>query len=246
MVLGVELTDSLVYTLGTAGMAVGVVVAARGLAGTRERVVTGQHAKLLYGLLAWTCGIATLSYLGMALGIGGGTFAGHYVETLRYVDWALTTPVLVAEIGILAGARRRTVIAAALADFLMIAVGYGASLASGPLKWGGFLVSSGFFVVLAYYLFVPFGRTAAERGFQRQALFEKVRNLTGVLWLLYPLVWLVGPSALGTMDVTTTAAVVTYLDVTAKTGYTIMVAGAQGMFDGVLGREGTTTAATGD
>jgi sensory rhodopsin len=239
---GIELTASLVYSLGTIGMALGVLVAARGLVTDPERVVAGRDRRVVYGLMTWTCGVAMLSYLGMTLGIGAFTANGNYIETLRYVDWALTTPALVAVIGILAGASNRTVVAAAAADFLMIAVGYGASLVTGPLKWAGFLVSTGFFFVLAYYLFVPFGRTAKSESFERQALFEKVRNLTGVLWFVYPLVWLAGPSALDVMGVTATAAVVTYLDVTAKTGYTLILASSQGVFDGLVGREATEQA----
>lgn len=236
MTLAIALTDQLMYSIGTIGMALGVIVALRGLAGSNERVISGSDSRLVYGLMAWTCGAAAVSYFGMYLGIGAFTFDGHYIETLRYVDWALTTPALVAVIGILAGAGRRTVVAAAIADFLMIAVGYGASLASGPLKWIGFLVSTGFFFVLAYYLFVPFGRISKNESFERQALFEKVRNLTGVLWFVYPLAWIFGPSALGVMGTTASAAVVTYLDVTAKTGYTLILASSQGMFDSALSR----------
>ncbi|MUV89359.1 hypothetical protein GJ629_05120 [Halapricum sp. CBA1109] len=238
MTVGIELSNQLVYSLGTVGMFVGVLVAAYGLFGESPmRVTDRSEGRLLYGLLAWTCGVAFLSYFGMTAEIGAFRTDGNYIETLRYVDWALTTPALVAEIGILAGADRRTVAAAALADFLMIAVGYGASLASGPLKWIGFLVSTGFFLVLAYYLFVPFGRMASEESFARQALFGKVRNLTGILWFIYPAVWIAGPSALSVLDITATAAVVTYLDVTAKTGYTVILASSQGMFDGFFGAE---------
>jgi Bacteriorhodopsin len=179
----------------------------------------------------------------MATGVGAFVADGDYVETLRYVDWALTTPVLVGTIGLLAGVGRRALVAAVVADVMMIVVGYAASLASGPLKWVGFAVSSAFFLGLAYYLFGPFGRTAAEQSFQRRALFAKVRNLTGVLWFVYPAVWLVGPTGLDLMGVSSTAAVITYLDVTAKTGYTLIVANSQGLFDPLLG--GATGTAAG-
>jgi len=230
-----DVTTELVYTLGTVGMAVGVVVAVLGLASSRRAVVAGGTGRLVYGLLLWTCGVAALSYAGMALGVGSFVAAGGYVETLRYVDWALTTPVLVGVVGLLAGATRPTIAAAVVADVVMIAVGYAASVASGPAKWAGFLVSSAFFLGLAYYLFGPFGRTAASQSFRRRALFEKVRNLTGVLWFVYPAVWVLGPSGVDLMDVTTTAAVVTYLDVTAKTGYTLIVANSQGAFAPLFG-----------
>lgn len=241
----VELTTSLVYALGTVGMAVGVVVAVLGLVSNRRNVVAGRTGQQVYGLLLWTCGVAALSYAGMAFGLGAFVADGGYVETLRYVDWALTTPVLVGVIGLLAGAERRTLAAAVVADVLMIAVGYGASVVDGPAKWAGFAVSSAFFVGLAYYLFGPFGRTAAAQSFRRQALFQKVRNLTGVLWFVYPAVWLAGPAGADVLDVAGTAAVVTYLDVTAKTGYTLIVANSQGLFDPLFGAATEDAAASG-
>ncbi len=238
------LSTEVVYGLGTVGMVVGVVVALLGLVSDRRRVVAGRTGQQVYGLLLWTCGVAALSYAGMTLGVGAFLAGGGYVETLRYVDWALTTPVLVGVIALLAGADRRTLAAAVVADVLMIGVGYGASVVGGPAKWAGFAVSSAFFVGLAYYLFGPFGRRAAAQSFRRRALFAKVRNLTGVLWFVYPAVWLVGPAGLDLMDVASTAAVVTYLDVTAKTGYTLIVANSQGLFDPLFG-DVTESAASG-
>lgn len=232
----IALSKSFVYAVGTVGMLGGFLLMAYGLANPDGRVLSGRSGRLIYGLLAWTTGVAALSYLGMTFGVGLLTVNGAEVETLRYVDWALTTPALVGEIGVLAGASRRTVVGAVVADFLMIIVGYGASIATGTPKWIGFVVSSAFFVVLGYYLVGPFGQVAAQQSFERQALFAKVRNLTLALWFVYPLVWLLGPSALGIVDALGAAAVVTYVDVTAKTGYGVLLASSQGLLDSVLGR----------
>lgn len=239
---GFALSKSLVYALGTVGMVGGFLLMAVALTKPDGRVLSGRSARLVYGLLAWTTGIAALSYLGMTFGVGLLTANGHEVETLRYVDWALTTPALVGEIGLLAGADRRTVVGAVVADFLMIVVGFGATVTTGVPKWTGFVVSTAFFVVLGYYLIRPFERMAAERDFERRALFAKVRNLTVSLWFVYPLVWLVGPSAFGIVDALGAAAVITYIDVTAKTGYAILLASSQGLFDPLLGRDTARTA----
>lgn len=235
------LDKSLVYALGTVGMVGGFVLMLYGMSSPDGRVLSGRYGRLIYALLAWTTGIAALSYLGMTFEVGLITVNGHEVEQLRYVDWALTTPALVGEIGVLAGADRRTVVGAVVADFLMIAVGYGATITTGIPKWTGFVVSTAFFVILGYYLVRPFGRIAAEQSFERQALFAKVRNLTLALWFVYPLVWLLGPSAFGIVDALGAAAVVTYVDVTAKTGYGILLASSQGLFDSILGRTESAT-----
>lgn len=236
---GIALSKSLVYAIGTVGMFGGFLLMLYGLLNPDGRVLSGRSGRLVYGLLAWTTGIAGLSYLGMTFGIGLFTVDGHEVETLRYIDWALTTPALVGEIGVLAGANRRTVVGAVVADILMIVVGFGASIATGPLKWLGFAVSTIFFFVLGYYLIRPFEVIAAEQSFERRALFAKVRNLTLALWFVYPLVWVLGPSAFGYVDALGAAAVVTYVDVTAKTGYGILLASSQGLLDPLLGRDDT-------
>lgn len=240
-IAALALSKSFVYGVGTVGMFGGFLLMLYGLRNPDGLVVSGRSGRLIYGLLAWTTGIAGLSYLGMTFGIGLITVNGHEVETLRYLDWALTTPALVGEIGVLAGASRRTVFGAVVADFLMIVVGYGASITTGIPKWTGFVVSTAFFLILGYYLVRPFGRIAADQRFERQALFGKVRNLTLALWFIYPLVWVLGPSALGIVDALGAAAVVTYVDVTAKTGYGILLASSQGLLDSVLGRTDAAT-----
>jgi len=43
-----------------------------------------------------------------------------------------------------------------------------------------------------------------------------------VLWGVYPVIWIVGQSGLGLMDLETTALVVAYLDVVTKVGFGLL------------------------
>ena len=56
-------------------------------------------------------------------------------------------------------------------------------------------------------------------GSDHMLVYRKLRAFLVVLWLVYPVIWLVGPNAVGVMDVETTALVVSYIDIVSKVGF---------------------------
>ncbi|OYR78381.1 MULTISPECIES: bacteriorhodopsin [Halorubrum] len=168
--------------------------------------------------LAVIPGFAGLAYAGMALGIGTVTVNGAELVGLRYVDWIVTTPLLVGFIGYVAGASRRAIAGVMLADALMIAFGAGAVVTGGTLKWVLFGVSSIFHVTLFAYLYVVFPRAVPDDPMQR-GLFSLLKNHVGLLWLAYPFVWLMGPAGIGFTTGVGAALTYAFLDVLAKVPY---------------------------
>ena len=67
--------------------------------------------------------------------------------------------------------------------------------------------------------------------------------MVGVLWLVYPVVWLTGPPGLGVMTPEMTALVIVYLDLVTKVGFGAIVLNAHGAFGTARDDAGTTTAA---
>jgi sensory rhodopsin len=177
-------------------------------------------------------GFAAFSYLLMAFGIGNVVVEGYALPIPRYVDWLVTTPVLVGYVGYVAGADRRAIGAVAGADMLMILLGLGASLTATPLRWVLFALSAGCHLALLYVLYGVFPGTAAEQSLARRQLFGVLKNHVGLLWLAYPLVWLAGPAGLGYVSALGIALVITYLDVVAKTPYVYFVWAYRRGFDG--------------
>ena len=166
--------------------------------------------------------IAAVSYLFMALDIGVVTVGDNEVYLFRYIDWLLTTPILVGYVAYVAGAPRRWIFGVAAADAGMILVGMGATLLTGIATWIGFGVSALFHLVLlgVLYLVLPQYTEAHPR---RRRLFKVLQNHVGLLWIAYPFVWLLSPAGIGTVSVLGTAMVITYLDVVAKTPYVYFV-----------------------
>ncbi|MUV56710.1 hypothetical protein GJ632_04435 [Halogeometricum sp. CBA1124] len=57
------------------------------------------------------------------------------------------------------------------------------------------------------------------------ATFTTVRNLTVVVWTLYPIVWILAPTGLGLLLPDTQVLVLTYLDLVSKVGFVVVAVG---------------------
>ena len=205
------------YAASAGALLVGVVVALALLADDAVERGRGQFAWLLV-----IPGFAAVSYLLMAAEIGIVTVDGESVYLLRYVDWLVTTPVLVGYVGYVAGAPRKWIVGVALADAAMILTGLGATLATGVGTWVGFGLSAGFHAVLLGVLYLVFPRYA-KRHPDRRRLFNVLQNHVGLLWIAYPLIWLASPVGLSAVGAVGTSMIIAYLDAVAKTPYVYFV-----------------------
>lgn len=217
--------DSVVYGVGTLGMLVGVVVVTWLL---RDGDLDAEAGKFRYLMIIPA--FAGLSYAGMTLGVGVFTVNGYEVEGVRYLDWLVTTPVLVGYAGHVVDVDRSVVLGAVGLDATMILTGFVATTTAGTLRWGAFAVSTLAFLLMLYVLFVQYPRRARATSPERKRLFLRLRNQVGVLWLLYPVIWLASPVGFGLVSTLGTAMLVTFMDVAAKVPYTWVVHEHRGVF----------------
>jgi len=147
------------------------------------------------------------------------TARGATLYVPRYVDWLLTTPLHVIYLGWLAGADRRTITILATLQAATIVFGFAGGLVATPLNFLLFGVGALLFVGVVWLLFDEVAARAREQNDQRLALYRTLRNFVIVLWLVYPVIWLLGGTGFGVMDTETTSLVVTYIDVVAKVGF---------------------------
>ena len=201
------------YWIAAVGFLVGL-----GITAALYAKLSGSEHRGRLAALAVIPGFAGLAYVGMALGVGTVTVNGNELVGLRYLDWIVTTPLLVGFIGYVAGASRRAIAGVMIADALMIAFGAGAVVAGGTLRWALFGVSAVFHVSLFAYLYVVFPRSVPDDPMQR-GLFSLLKNHVGLLWLAYPFVWLMGPSGIAFTGAVGVALTYAFLDVLAKVPY---------------------------
>lgn len=173
---------------------------------------------------------AGLMYVLMALDIGTLTGGASTLVVPRYVDWVVTTPVLVGYVGYVAGAPRRWIAGVMIADAAMIVTGAAATIVPPPGKWTLFVVSGVFHLSLFAVLYGVFPRYAVENS-KRRGLFKLLQNHVGLLWLAYPLVWLIGTPGLGYVSAAGVSLIIAYLDVVAKVPYVYFVWNRRYSFD---------------
>ncbi|UWG48055.1 Bacteriorhodopsin [Halanaeroarchaeum sp. HSR-CO] len=201
------------YVFGALGMFLGTAYAGWGL------LTSHENYWRYYLVLTLVTGIATIAYVAMALGVGRVHTYGGILYLPRYIDWMLTTPLLVLYLVMLAKPPRRTYYVLVALEVVVIGAGIVAALVRDPFRWISYLVGVAAYGYIVYSLLVVLPRQAALENHRPRAVFVKLRNLTLILWSIYPIVWLLGPFGLGLLVIETEAIVVTYLDLLAKVGF---------------------------
>ena len=166
--------------------------------------------------------IATASYFAMAAGETYLTLAdGHHIVIARYIDWALTTPLLIlgtATIGIRSLSVDKTRIYGAIAaDIFMILTGLAGGLCTDASRWGWYAFSSIAFVAVLLLLWLPLRAEATRIG--RGRVYTRLIAVLSVLWVQYPIVWLLGDEGLRVMPSAPQTLWYTVLDVLAKVAF---------------------------
>jgi halorhodopsin len=182
--------------------------------GPDERTVAAVHAVV--------AGLAAAAYVAQLSGLGltettlpvVGAVAGNWV---RYLGWALTTPLLLVALLSLAGAGPRRMVAFALADATMITFGFVATnaferglLANLPTAIWTFTVAVLLWAVLLYGLYVGVPDVDVPG-------FDRLRLSLVALWSVYPVVWVLANA--GSVGVGVEATAYAALDVTAKVAW---------------------------
>lgn len=106
----------------------------------------------------------------------------------RYVDWSVTTPLLLADLALLAGLSGANILVAIVADLIMILTGLFAAFGDDDgQKWGWYAWACLAFLVIVYQLAFN-GRTAvASKDSKTKAFYGAIAGFTLILWTVYPM-----------------------------------------------------------
>ncbi|KAH8082750.1 hypothetical protein HD553DRAFT_314133 [Filobasidium floriforme] len=207
-----------------------------------------RKLRLFHLLTATILGMAMISYLAMASGMGvalqrqfenaaDGSRVLRQVFYARYIDWSLTTPLLLLDLALLSGMPLITTAVLILADIAMILTGLFAALNSSSEKtrWLMYAVSCAFYLYVLFTLIFS-GRNAAKL---QSAGVQRVYNVTAlmiiVLWTGYPIVFGLTEGK-GRLSVDTEIILYGILDVLAKVvfGFYLLLAHSHTEGDSVV------------
>jgi len=183
-------------------------------------------------LTTFITAFATLSYFALATG-SGNSFSetiikeGHkhvpdtyehifrQVFWARYIEWALTTPLILLNLALLAGLSGANILVVVLTDLILVFTGlFAAYSVSDAQKWAWFAMAIVAYLVLIYIFVVPGRRAASAKDNKTSKLYIVIGSFILIVWLLYPIVWAISGARRWSVD----AEIIAYavLDILAK------------------------------
>lgn len=107
----------------------------------------------------------------------------------RYIDWCLTTPLLLLDLCLLAGLDGAHILMAIIADVIMVLTGMFAAFGSEdtPQKWGWYAIACIAYLVVVWHLAVNGRAQAQAKGEKLGSFFLSLAGYTVLVWTAYPM-----------------------------------------------------------
>jgi len=154
---------------------------------------------------------------------------------VRYIDWVVTTPLLLLDILLTAGLPWPTILYTIFLDEVMIITGLVGALVASSYKWGYFVFAMVALFGIAYNILLVGAQHAKVLGSDVNRVYWSCGGVTMFLWFLYPIAW--GLSEGGNV-ISSDSEAVFYgvLDVLAKIGFgTLLLWGHRNIDPAILG-----------
>lgn len=157
--------------------------------------------------------IASLAYLTMSLGYGSTIRCcdGREFFYARYIDWTITTPLMLWEILDLSNAYYHERFFVYSIDIIMIIGGLIGALVCGGEKWAFF----GFSILCFIPILGQLSASTPEYKHFNRNVFDQACNLIVVSWFFYPIVWILAEGT-STISANAEAILYTVLDIISK------------------------------
>jgi len=164
-----------------------------------------------------------LAYSALAMGQGIVEAYGRDVYLPRYIDWVVTTPLLLLSLN-LTGKYTINVEGPVTGGLLgsqviMIVTGLVAELSEGFARWFWYLSGCVALVVVLALFWGKLYEKARSQGPEIESVYRASAIFLTVQWLLYPLVWALGTPGLGLFDTLTTSVLLILLPIVSKAGF---------------------------
>ncbi|KAL8694256.1 MAG: hypothetical protein Q9218_001082 [Villophora microphyllina] len=120
---------------------------------------------------------------------GMGTNQNREIFYVRYIDWTITTPLLLLDLLLTAGLPWPTVLYTILLDEIMIITGLIGALVQSSYKWGYFVFGMTAFLWVAFTVTITARQYAGTLGTDISKTYTICGVWTIFLWFLYPIAW---------------------------------------------------------
>lgn len=115
--------------------------------------------------------------------------ADQRLQYARYIDWTITTPLLLLELLLCTGLPLSEIFMTIFMDIVMIETGLIGALVASVYKWGLFAFGCAALVYIWYVLLGPALVSASHLGPEFKKAYVGSAAVLSFLWLLYPVAW---------------------------------------------------------
>lgn len=156
--------------------------------------LVGGYFKKIYSFAILIPTIASVSYWAMIVGYDINIISEVGITNIRFIDWFLTTPLLVTILCLLPVPKhaKKPLVNIALVvvlDIIMIVTGFLATYQKEEVRMAWFLISSISFVLLLAILFNTIFIKTSQVSEDLNNLVKRLLILTAFIWSLYPILW---------------------------------------------------------
>lgn len=163
-----------------------------------------HHQRFFHQITAVLLFVASISYFTMGSNLGQVPIQAEFVRRgdsqvraagtreifyVRYIDWFITTPLLLTDLLLTAGLPWSNVLAAVFADEIMIVCGLVGALIQTTYKWGFWTFGMIAFFYVVYTLLIVGRQSATILGDGPKRTYYSCGVLTIGVWFLYPIAW---------------------------------------------------------
>lgn len=168
-----------------------------------------------------------LAYMAMALDQGKVEVAGQITHYARYIDWIVTTPLLLLSLSLTAMyfiVKDWILIASLMAtQVIVIMSGLVADLSTtDETRFLWYTCGVVAFLVVLWGIWVPLRAKTRGQGVELSRLYDRLLIYFTVLWISYPITWLIGPSGLGWVNQTIETLLFCVLPFFSKVGFSYL------------------------
>ncbi|KAI1342754.1 bacteriorhodopsin [Xylariaceae sp. FL0016] len=163
-----------------------------------------QSHRIFHYITAGITAVACIAYFAMGSSLGQVPIQAEFVRHgnsqvaaagsreifyARYIDWVITTPLLLLDLLLTAGIPTSTILATMLADEIMIVCGLIGALTRTSYKWGFWTFGMAALFFIGYQLLIDGRRHANALGGEPRKTFMLCGVWLLFLWFLYPIAW---------------------------------------------------------
>ena len=168
-----------------------------------------------------------LAYMAMAIGQGYVEISNQIAFYARYIDWVVTTPLLLVSLCTVAFFYKKNndktiVYSLLIADVIMIICGFVGDLSKDNNRYIWFCIGLVCFFVVMYIIWLPIRKIVQKQDEKLYKLYNLLVTYLTIFWIGYPVSWIIGPSGLGIVSQRVDAYLFVILPIFSKVGFGLL------------------------